>query len=75
MLGSGIATFSILPSSKPMHLDLKGHQQLNSHARAAAADLSSAALSLSYAQRGGGNPSSEWKWKQVEAPGPRVGLI
>jgi hypothetical protein len=42
---------------------------------AAAADLSSAVLSLFCARRDGGNPSSEWKWKQVEAPGPWVGLI
>jgi hypothetical protein len=38
-------------------------------------DLSSAVLLFFCAQRGGGNPSSEWKWKQVEAPGPRVGFI
>jgi hypothetical protein len=38
-------------------------------------DLSSAALSLFCAWRGGGNPTSDWKWKQVEVPGPWVGLI
>jgi hypothetical protein len=39
------------------------------------ADLSSAALSLFCARRGADNPSSERKWKQVEAPGPRGGII
>jgi hypothetical protein len=41
----------------------------------AAADLSSAVLSLFCAWHDGGNPSSEWKWKQVEAHGPWVGLL
>jgi hypothetical protein len=38
-------------------------------------DLSSAVLWLFCARRDGGNPSSEWKWKQVEALRLRGGLI
>jgi hypothetical protein len=41
----------------------------------AAADLSLAALLLSLDTVRWQNPSSEWKWKQVEAPEPRIGLI
>jgi hypothetical protein len=39
------------------------------------ADLSSTVLSFLRARRDGSSPSSEQKWKQVEAPGPRGGLI
>jgi hypothetical protein len=40
-----------------------------------AADLSSAVLLLSLDTARRRNPSFEWKWKQVEAAGPRIDLM
>jgi hypothetical protein len=42
---------------------------------AVAADLSSAVLLLSLDTARRWNPNTEWKWKQVEDPGPRIDLI
>jgi hypothetical protein len=39
------------------------------------ADLSSAVLLFSLDAAQWRNPNTEWKWKQVEAPGPRIILI
>jgi hypothetical protein len=64
-----------LPASNPVHLDLKVTSDFVLMRGRGGGGPKIAALSLSCAQHGGDNPSFEWKWKQVEAPGPRVGLI
>jgi hypothetical protein len=73
--GSGMGAFSIFYSSKPVDLDLKSTRDLVRMRGRGGGEpkLGGALFSLNTARRQ--NPSTEWKWKQVEALGPWINLI